>query len=337
MIGRWFFLWCVLLVAQALGAEKVNLLEARSNSSGERSLLERPKKAYKTYFGVYPVSFFDFDLSRRSFKTSFYAWWRTANKDYKPDKSVEITNATDYYSKFGAIGKNGDEYFTYVHYYATIRQNWNIKHFPFDRQFLEVRMEDFADINYVAFEPDLEYSHLHSELWQEGWDIIGLNLKKSTTEYQTNFGDISTPRGEYSRLTFVYEIKRQGWRPFFNYFIGFFIAFFLCNMIYLVNPRDLTARANLSLGAIVTSVGNKYILDQVLPITSQVTLADAIQITTFIMISTAILSFILMDRFARDRGWTVERLKYINRIIGVVSLFVYISVVGVNTYQAIIS
>ncbi len=337
---HWILSWLILWLSVANASENVNLLEFTPSSPSDKVSIitkEKPKNAYKTYFGVYPVGLYDFDLSHRNFKISFYAWWRTENKNYRPEKSVEITNASDYHSKFGTFGKNGNEYFTYIRYYATILHDWDIKHFPFDRQFLDVRMEDFADIDYVVFEPDEKESHIHKELTLQGWDIIGLRLKKSTTQYETNFGDSSTPHGEFSRLTFVIEIKRQGWRPFFNYFIGFFIAFFLCNMIYLVHPKDLSARASLSLGAIVTSVGNKYVLDQILPNTSQFTLADAIQITTFVMITIAILSFILMDILAREKGWDMDRLKRINRVVGAVSMIVYVSMVGYNTYQAIIS
>jgi hypothetical protein len=298
-------------------------------------LINKAKTSTPVLMGVYPVKLYDFDLPRRTFKVSFYTWWRTLDKDYQPHKSVEITNATDYLTKFGAQGKNNDEYFTYVRYYATIQYDWNVKDFPFDHQFLEVHLEDFADIQYIIFKPDGEHSHIHPELTLEGWNILGMQLKQSTTTYDTNFGDVSTPKGQYSRLTFVLEIKRQGWRAYFNYFIGFFIAFFLCNMIYLVDPQNLNARASLSLGAIVTSVGNKYVLDQFLPFTTQFTLSDTIQITTFIMITIAVFSFIILDILAkRDKVYFVY---WVNRGLGLLSLAIYLMVVGTHTYYAVIS
>jgi hypothetical protein len=324
----------ILLIIPVIGSEKSQVQE---NNTDKLPFLEKPSVPHIITFGVYPTMLYNFDLSRRTYKIGFYAWWRTQNKDYKPHKSVEITNAVEYYSKFGNMGKNQDEYFSYVHYYATILHNWDIKHFPFDRQFLEVQLEDFADISYVVFQPDSQESRIHHELILPDWNIIEMHLKHSVTTYSSNFGDVSTPKGEYSRLTFVIEMKRKGWRAFFSYYIGFFVAFFLCNIIYLVNPYDLGARASLSLAAIVTSVGNKYILDQILPITSDITLADVIQITTFVMITIAILTFIMMDRLAKEKGWAIHQLKKINGIIGAVSLVFYISVVGIYTYKAVLS
>ena len=295
-------------------------------------------KTSHVLFGIYPVYLYDFNMLQGKYSISFYAWWRTTKKDYDPSKSVEITNAANYHSKIGMLNKKiGDQYVTYVHYYADMYKNWDIKKFPFDHQYLDVRLEDFADINNVVFLPDLKQSNLHSELILRGWSIVNFYLKDSITRYNTNFGDISTKEGLYSRLTFVIEIKRQGWRLFFNYFAGFFIAAFLCFMVYLVQPggSGMSIRSSLALGAVFSFVGNKYILNQVLPFTTDFTLNDAIQLATFILIFITVLYYVLIDAYMHDKN--IVSYRIINYILGTLFILIYMGYIATNTYFAIIS
>ncbi|ARN84266.1 hypothetical protein [Candidatus Nucleicultrix amoebiphila] len=310
---------------------------ASQSGDNQPPIIIKPKPPTPTHvlMGVYPVSISEINLAHKTVKVSFYAWWRSTDSTYHPEKSVEITNALDYNLKVGGTGKNGDEYFTYVHYYATIQKDWDVRYFPFDHQKLEVRLEDFYDENYVVFDPDFKNSHLHNELSLPGWKIKGMELKKSTTFYNTNFGDSSLNNANYSRLSFVIDLKRVGWRSYFNYYVGFFVAFFLCCMIFFVDPGNINARASLSLGSIFTAVGNKYVIDQLLPFTADFTLSDAIQAATFCVITLAVLSFILLHELVQEFGR--KKVIWINRILSMLCMFGYIIYVGLWTLLAILS
>ncbi len=288
-------------------------------------------------FGVYPVGLYDLDPSHDSFKISFYAWWKTHNPDYHPEKSIEITNASHYYSKFGEFGKNGDEYFTYVHYYATLQHDWDVTYFPFDRQILDVRLEDFADIQSVVFKPDMDQSAIHPELTLKGWKILGIKLKESTTHYLTNFGDSSTPQGLYSRITFLIEIKREGWRLFFDYFVGFFISVLLCLLTCFVDFRSIETRATMILGAIFAFVGNKYILNAVLPQTSIFTYVDVVQTATLIIIILAVMNNIILTSNFLIQKFGQKKLQRFEIIYAVSAGLCFVLVVAVATAQSVLS
>ncbi len=334
MMGLKRLLFIVLLLTLGIFCQQGHASNTPSPAKPAHTILKKPQMVL---FGIFPVSLYDFNFSNRTFKVSFYAWWRSANKDYKPETSIEITNATEYYSKFGAHGQNKDEYFTYVHYYATLNHDWNIKHFPFDRQLLDIRLEDFADIQSVIFDIDDLNSRVHSELSLEGWDIMGFYLRKSTTLYATNFGDISTDKGKYSRLTFIFDIKRKGWRTYFSYYIGFFVSFILCCLLYFIDAGNIGARASLSLGAIFTAIGNKYIIDQALPFTSEFTLSDAIQLATFTLVLFTILTFIVIHTYYvyhEHHKKTLRKLEIINRSLAVFWASLYVIFVSYFTYLA---
>lgn len=322
----------------ALSDKKLASIYASSGSNSvtaSKSMQDR--KPNIILFGVYPTYVQDLSLQQSKYNISFYAWWRTKNKDYNPNKSVEIVNAANYYSKTGLWQKIGDEYVTDTHYYATMYLNWNIKYFPFDRQFLDVRLEDFADVSDVMFEPDIKQSRIHPEFNSKGWSIENFHIKNSVTRYDTNFGNMTTKQGLYSRLTFIIEIKRHGWRPYFDCFIGFFIAAFLCFMVYLVEPGSagMSIRSSLALGAVFSFIGNKYILNQALPFTTEFTLNDSIQLATISLILITILHYITFDVFKNDKA--MAKARQYNYTFAFLLALAYTGYIGFSTYCAVIS
>jgi len=285
-------------------------------------------------FGVYPMNIYELDQSNNSFGISFYAWWRTKDKNYRPDNSIEIVNARTYTSKFGGhdLTANG-EYYTFVHYYAKIHHDWNLKYFPFGHQYLQVKLEDFEDTKHIVFSPDLEDSRFHSEFQLPGWKILGMSIKKTTTTYDTNFGNINAPKGLFDRITLIIEVKREGMRVFISYFIGFFMAGLLAHILYLMNTFPYPARATIFAGGIFSFIGNKYTIDQKLPLTSDFTLADSIQAATFVVLFAAIIVSIIIELLNK----TPQQKQKLSWIAGLISLIVYITYITVNTYIAVIS
>jgi len=334
------FLLCCLLIAPFVFGKSISAGHPQQANVVPQSekikifdpSVKAPAQPDVVLFGVYPILISDLDLYKSTFNISFYAWWRTTNKDYHPNETLEIVNANSYYFKHPDSGQNGNEYYTYVHYYAKIHQDWVMDYFPFDRQFLEVALEDDSGSDWIIFEPDFEQSHIDPNLSIKGWKILSLTLRNSITHYDTNFGDILSPKGMYSRLTFTIEIKREGWRPYFNYFIGFFIAAFLAIMMHFIKPEKLEVRSALLIGAIFSWVGNKYIVDQVMPITTDFTLVDYIQIATLFAIVFSVSSFIVIDSFVSE-----PRRKSISDLSGILSFLVYAGFIAICTYQAIIS
>lgn len=284
-------------------------------------------------FGVYPVSIYDVDPANGAFSISYYAWWRTTDKNYNPVKSIEIVNARDYSYKFRSAGKVGNEYYTYVHYYAKIHQPWQGKNFPFGRQFLTVNMEDFSDANKIIFKPDYKESKLHSEFTMPGWRIISMCLIESVSHYATNFGNPHVSDTSYSRLGFIIEVKRHGWKLYLSYFIGFFMASILAHILYTMSSLPFAARATVFIGAVVAFIGNKYTIDPRLPPTSSYGLADAIQMITFLVIIISIIASIALELKYENE----KKRAAVSLTIGTISLICYMVYVILYTWRAVIS
>lgn len=284
-------------------------------------------------FGIYPDAIYDFDMAHNHFRINFYAWWISNDKNYNPIKDVEITNASDYYTKNTVSGNapNGN-YYTATHYYAIINYIWDIRNFPFDRQFLKVNLEDNVGSNTLQFLPDEQQSAIHPESFIRGWKIIHFTLTKSIIHYGSNFGDaISNPDGKYDRLSFIIEIKREGWRTYWSYFSGFFVATLLTFLVFFINTKNLSSRLSLLVAAIICFMGSKYILDQALPASHNFTLADTISLATLIFYCITLVSVILFQTKIFSPALNA---KLNNLLCGLASLC-YIGVIFLTSFKAI--
>ena len=289
----------------------------------------------KVIFGVYPVAVWDMNPITNSFDISFYAWWRGEKNNYDLTRDMEIINAHDFNFKKGntQVTEDGQSYYSVVHYYAKIHQHWDTKYFPFSHQFLKVKLETNDDVNSTILIPDYQRSHLHPDFKISGWDVIGFKLEKSTTKYNTDFGDDTAARSSYDRLTFVIEIKHHGFRLYFSYFIGYFMAGLLAFLLFFISRFPFPARATVFMSAVISFISNKYTIDQKIPINSVFSLSDIIETATFailfiVVMTTIIAELIIKDELKRDR---------VSNYIGYVSILLYTGVIIFYTYQAIIS
>lgn len=260
----------------------------------------------KIMIGTYPMVLQKFNYAENTFDINFYLWTITQDSLYNPGKSLEISNAIKYEIKNQTSGKNYDgSTFTTMHVYSTNYHLWDITNFPFDRQLLTVEIEDARDIDEIIFSPDLKGTNLPPDFKIPGWVLKNFYVASSKQTYESNLGSYENPRSVYSRFTIYFDIKRQGSRLFINYYIGFIISFLLSVIIFAMRPDRIDSRINLSLGSIFPAVGNKYIIDNLLPTTNEFTLSDSIQLIVFCMVVTAIVVTVVTCKLADHHNYAL--------------------------------
>jgi len=98
---------------------------------------------------------------------------------------------------------------------------------------------------------------------------------------------------------------------FMKIFIGMYIAFLISIVSFTPHPSELEPRFGLPVGGLFAAVGNKYIIDSLLPESSSFTLVDTLHALTFVAIlMTLIVSAIslkLVDRGNEAMALTVNR------------------------------
>ena len=239
--------------------------------------------------GLYITQLYDIDISRKSFNITYWAWFLHDNDEYKPLDSVEIVNAKATTVRYPSTTQAAGLHYVQGKYYAAISQEYDVTYYPFDRQVLQVFMEDAqTDAKSMVFVADPQNSKIDPSLDVPGWTIEKFELKSTDVVYNTTYGD-PTLEGvgdsTYSRLVATITVKRDGVRILCSLFVGFFVAFLLTSVSYFLDADFMAgARISLCAGGIFASAGNKLALDNTLAFPTEFTLADMIEISTFIAI-----------------------------------------------------
>ena len=108
-----------------------------------------------------------------------------------------------------------------------------------------------------------------------------------------------------------------------------YIAFFIAAISFVPHPSELEPRFGLPVGGLFAAVGNKYIIDSLLPESSSFSLVDTLHTITFLSIfATLVVSAIALKLYDIGRKEdAVSVNKYGSRIV--LSLFVLLNIVSI--------
>lgn len=242
--------------------------------------------------GVFITNLFDINFSHHDVEATFWVWFNHAGADFDPVKSVEIVNArTASVLTQSRTDVGNGRFWDQVKYTAALDEGWKIADFPFDRQRITLVLEGTDDSRKLRLSPDVAGTKLRRDLEIAGWKIEGLRITGGERSYDTAYGDPSlSPDGpsSYSRVTVEIDVKRDGWRLFLSTFIGFALAIALAGIVITSNAFrrlsaviDMPAQLAIGTGALFSTVGAGYVLQNGLPPTTEFSLADAFQLTAF--------------------------------------------------------
>ncbi len=165
--------------------------------------------------------------------------------------------------------------------------------FPFDKQHLKVQIENtLFDNENLIFLPDTLGSRFDSKEAIDGWTITNFSVMRSDNEYETGFGDArpGNTSSTFSQFRIEMDIERNAWGLFLTIFIGMYIAFLIAIISFTPHPSKLEPRFGLPVGGLFAAVGNKYIIDSLLPESSYFTLVDTLHTLTFLGIFATLLT-----------------------------------------------
>lgn len=253
--------------------------------------------------GIWMKSLYDMDISQGAYSTNFWMWFIYKSDSISPAASAEITNAKAFdYAQQDMEKKNGLNWAT-QECHAEMKQHWDVDYFPFDVQTLTIVVEDAQeDASTLVYEADTVNSTYSNELELAGWTVQDFKVKTSQHEYKTTFGDPSLKDGSssYPVFTAALTLKRQGWGLFFKLFTGMYVAFFISWLAFFVPPTEVDPRFGLSVGGLFGAVGNKYLVDSILPDIISTSLADRLHGLTFVMLLTNIVVSVISLYYAKQ-------------------------------------
>jgi hypothetical protein len=264
--------------------------------------------------GAYVISVHDINFHDKEYTIRFWLWFLYDNPDFDFSKQLDIPNAKSIDKPEIITDTLEGKTWVIMKMKCTMKESWNVEDFPFDSQHLKVQIENtLFDNTSLVFAPDTTGSRFDDKEAIDGWRITNFKVTNKNNDYETGFGD---PRpghnaSVFSQFNVEMDIERNAWGLFLKIFIGMYIAFLIAIISFTPHPSELEPRFGLPVGGLFAAVGNKYIIDSLLPETPQFTLVDVLHTVTFLGIfATLVISAVALK--LHDTGKTELALK-VNR------------------------
>ena len=275
--------------------------------------------------GSYVISVHDINFREKEYTARFWLWFTYANPEFDFSKQLDIPNAKTIETPEIIMDSIDGKAWAIMKMKATMKEKWNVRDFPFDEQHLRIQIENtLFDNKSLVFQPDVKGSQYDSEDALDGWIINDFRVSSGNNLYETGFGDSRPGRDKQIFSTFLIEldIHRDALGLFMKIFLGMYIAFLIAMISFTPQPWELEPRFGLPVGGLFAAVGNKYIIDSLLPETSAFTLVDTLHTITFLGIfSTLVVSAIALKLY--DTGRKEACLK-VNRVGSRIVIALYV-------------
>lgn len=274
--------------------------------------------------GCYISSLYDFNLSGNTFKSDFYLWCIYKNgAPFNFEKELEIMNTNDVSLEGTSVDTVGKSLWFYTKVKSEIRKVWRTVDYPFDRQNLVISIESSEyDSTSLKFICDNKNSKTNTSaiVKLNEWELLGSKFYTTNTKYDTNFGNPESNDASYNSC-FNIEIglaRKNSWLILFKLITGLLVAFTISCCVFFIKPSNVDPRFGLAVGGLFAAIGNKYIVEGIVPSTNSVTMMDSIHNLTFIylfiIIIVSVYSLYLYEKEtpkARNQSKNVDRYSLI--------------------------
>jgi len=291
-----------------------------------------PATPAKVTVGVYVNHITGVDIKNNKFEVDFYIWFRWDGDDLKPLDTFELMNGR-ITAKTAVVKRvvNGHNY-TSARILATITKFWNLTRFPLDSHALRLEIEDTdRDARQAVYEGDAENATVGDEVRVPGFVIAKSAGKTQIHTYHTNYGDPSQPRGNqssWSRYIFEMEIERPNIGRFVKVFFGLFISVLVSWCAFHVRPKESSPRVSLGVGATFAAAAVTVSINNNLPDTNDVMLADKlVMLSLGIILASVIETIVALTLNARGKEAIQQKLDKICAIAFPVFYIVVLAVI----------
>ncbi|MBL7850414.1 MAG: hypothetical protein JNN04_05900 [Cyclobacteriaceae bacterium] len=260
--------------------------------------------------GAYVISVHDINFHDKEYTIRFWLWFLYNNPEFDFTTQLDIPNAKTIEPPESIIDTVDGKTWVMLKMKCTMKENWSVQDFPFDQQHLKVQIENsILDNTVLIFDPDVKGSKFDDEEAIDGWRIRNFKVGVRDNYYSTGFGDPRPGKDHqtFSQFTIDLDIERSAWGLFMKIFLGMYIAFLIALISFTPHPSEMEPRFGLPVGGLFAAVGNKYIIDSLLPESSEFTLVDTLHALTFIGIfGTLLVSAIALKQYDMGRKELAE-------------------------------
>lgn len=279
--------------------------------------------------GAFITNLYDIDLADRSFHTDFWVWFVYDDPELAPLETMEIPRLKDVEYTLPYVETKGGKQWATQKVRTTIRENFDVRDFPFDVQLLEIEIEESdADTSGLVYVADVTNTKYDERISLTGWYVRDFGIQQVNKAYQTNYGDPVLGDGEsvYPNVLITMILERKSFGLFLTLFTGLYVAFFISMLVFWIDPVDVDPRFGLSVGGLFAAVGNKYIVDSLLPQSASFTLVDILHVVTYVSLLVCIILSVYSLRLWKSRRRSASRRLDRWAFWGLMALYVLINV-----------
>jgi len=254
--------------------------------------------------GIYINCLYDFKLDDKSFMTDFWLWMNYKNDSLDFKNNHEITNSKSAEFTHYSMEKKSGINWAAQKCKAQVRHQWDVSDFPFDKQKLQIKIEDAEnDTSQLVYVADELNSKLDSCCISNEWDIESFTIKNKIKTYATNYGNpVLSGSSSYPQVIAEISIKRNhSWLLLVKLLTGAYVAFLISSLVFFVSSKNQDSRFALCVGGLFAAIGNKYIIESVVPASNTSTLMDNVHNLTFgFILLIVIISIITLKLYQSD-------------------------------------
>jgi len=237
--------------------------------------------------GLYVEDVHGIDYQQAKYEVVIWVWINSKDGIYNFEEDLDIPNST--HTEISSIlydSLETGEFHSECKIRATILNKFDVKNYPFDRQRLKFLVE-FS--RYSAEEINITIDKKQSKLipeYIEDWITKSYSAKVVSNDYGSNFGDLHTKESiSYPGISLEINLARNSWNLYYKSFITLFLSFCLASLSFFYPNEHSEEKIGLIVGSLFTTVGNKYVTDEILPIQNSLNLSDKLHLLTILIIT----------------------------------------------------
>lgn len=262
--------------------------------------------------GLFINSIYDFKLDDKSYMADFWMWMNYKNDSLHFENAAEITNSKSADFSHYTNEKIGEWNWVAQKCRAQLVHQWDVSNYPFDQQKLRIEIEDSQyDTTELVYKADKANSKIDTKLNSTEWCIEKFSVTEGVKTYNTTYGN---PRldgaSTYPRVVAEITIRRTNcWTRLVKMLTGAYVAFLISCIVFFVSSDNQDSRFGLCVGGIFAAIGNKYIVESIVPSSTGNTLMDNVHTLTFIFIMLIIITIIISLRLHESGDENKKRLS----------------------------
>jgi hypothetical protein len=258
--------------------------------------------------GAYISSLHDFNIAESTIGADIHLWCRYSNATFNFENELEFINCNNADLTGVSIDTLENNFWFYTKVKISSRQKYSTINYPFDKQNVRFSIESSEyTIEDLTFKNDIKGSKIDTSIYSsfDEWNISKTTFNIDTTVYNSSFGDPSSEKSSNSRFNIGIELQRKDtWLILFKLITGIIVSFLISVCVFWIKPINTDPRFGLCVGGLFAAIGNKYIVESIVPSSNELTLLDLIHNITFCAIFLIIILSIISLRIY-EKG-TVE-------------------------------